>query len=205
MHLHDGRWLRQATDPVTDAPPSPDGVPAWETVKLSNAGTFDPPDATCLSDGVTFTRDDIGFGQCGCNGDFLAATNTLHANPHNNAGTQANGVKARFRIANWGTSTCRLRPRARVWLDIANSNGVPQPSGTNIPGNTVGSIQTDYTVNSTCRSAVRRLLQRQQGDVRCSCGGNNPATNNTRADHQCLLVDLTARACSSSTRARTKT
>jgi hypothetical protein len=176
-------------DPLTDTPTNPSG---WETIRLSNAGTFDPPDPSCSATGVTILAEDIGSDYPGDSTKItLSGPNTLHANPQNKTGTTVNGIKARFRIANWGTNPTWEdvpNPTGTLWQHIADQNGVPQPNGISIPG-AVGTITIPYTVNSQCEKCSYDVYYTAN---KAACDAQCPATtNNTRREHQCLLVDLT--------------
>jgi hypothetical protein len=183
-------------DPVTDSPTNPGGAQPWETVRLSNSGTFDPPDPNCSSVGVYIRAEDIGSDDPNdATRIHLSSSNTLHANPHNGTASQVNGIKARFRMANWGTNPTWEdvpNPTSTLWMDIADANGVPQPNGISILANSAGNITTTYNVASTCEKCMYSTYYNANTNTcNASCGANNPATNNTRRDHQCLLVDLT--------------
>jgi hypothetical protein len=125
----------------------------------------------------------------------LAGTNTFHAKPHNDTPNPVNGIKARFRIANWGTNPTSEdvpNPVSTLWKDIADPNGVPQPNGVSITANTVGNITTPYVVSATCDKCMYTVFYNaNKSTCDSTCGANAPPTNNTRASHQCLLVDLT--------------
>jgi hypothetical protein len=191
-------------EPLFDTPsnpngtpgPSPPASPAWETLRLSNAGTFDPVDPNCSSNGVSIRAEDIGSDYPGDTTRIRSVgVNQFHANPHNQTPGQVNGIKARFRIANWGTNPNWEdvpNPTSTLWQDIANSNGVPQPNGISIAANTVGSITTPYELTTVCdRCRYKGFYDANPAACDAACGLNNPPTNKTRLSHQCLLVDLT--------------
>ncbi len=170
-------------DPISGLPPA---IAQWGDVRLTT-GTPEAPDPLCPTDGVSLKAENIGTTNGDPHSINLASPNTLFAKPMNGSLVNpANNVRARFRIANWGTNPTWEdvpNPNATLWTDIASPGGP-----VNIPANTLGNITTPYTATQceACQYQIFYSANATACNLSCS-----PTTNNTRIDHQCLLVELT--------------
>jgi hypothetical protein len=179
------KWPRSIADmdPITGLPPA---IAQWGDVRLTT-GTPEAPDPMCPTDGVSLKAENIGTTNLDPHSFNLASPNTLFAKPFNGSlTTAANNIRARFRVANWGTNPTWEdvpNPNTTLWTDIASPGGP-----VNIAANTLGNITTPYTATQ-CEACQYQIFY---GAHTATCNTNCPAaTNNTRRDHQCLLVELT--------------
>jgi|HubBroStandDraft_3_1064219.scaffolds.fasta_scaffold00913_2 hypothetical protein len=172
-------------DPVSGLPPA---IAQWADARLTT-GTPESPDPLCPTDGVSLKAENIGTNNPDPHSINLVSPNTLFAKPFNGSlTTAANNVRARFRIANWGTHASWEdvpNPNATLWTDIASPGGP-----VNIAANTLGNITTPYTATQ-CEACQYQVFYGDPTHT-ATCNASCPAaTNNTRIDHQCLLVELT--------------
>jgi hypothetical protein len=170
-------------DPISGLPPA---IAQWGDVRLTT-GTPEAPDPLCPTDGVSLKAENIGTTNADPHVINLVSPNTLFAKPMNGSLVNpANNVIARFRIANWGTNPTWEdvpNPNTTLWTDIASPGGP-----VTISPNTLGNITTAYTATQ-CEACQYQIFYSANT---ATCNTNCPAaTNNTRRDHQCLLVELT--------------
>jgi hypothetical protein len=106
----------------------------------------------------------------------LLGANTFHAKPTNNTGNNVSsaGILARFRIADWNTSS----HASAIWRDIA-SCGSATGSGPDI----INGNDFDLTCSWTLSAAERC-------DYDVPSGRPDGCAPATKDDHQCILVDL---------------
>jgi hypothetical protein len=180
-------------DPFTDAPPN---VAQWGTLHLNSTDTT--PDSGCTLDGVGITASDIGTQNVDPHSISLLNPNTFFAAPFNHSMVDvANNVRARFRIANWGNGASWEdvpNPNVTLWKDIGPPSGMPL-AGVSIPTNSGVTITLPYDVSSGSATDLCERCQYETyyaantANCNAQCGGGG--ANNTKLDHQCLLVELT--------------
>jgi hypothetical protein len=124
-------WPTQTYMSSDDPNATPDGgYPiTWGTVNQNVA-------TTCA--GVGIEPGDLSTDYPGDDHAFHRdADNTLHAKPHNSTGADVSGIKATFRIADWGSQIGEFTAGDTPWKTLGTS-----PPGV-IPG--AGSMQGDLT------------------------------------------------------------
>ena len=153
------RWPFNAPDFATNGP----GDPAmnWDDAHIG-------ADPSCA--GVSVEWSDIGSANPGgAHQVDINAPNLLHVDPGNTgAAVPANRILARFRIANWGSSTNWLAivPDGAATPEVPDTGGI----GAGAIGTPVhGHIQFPWTVPPALRAAF---------------------VDGTRDRHQCMLVEL---------------
>jgi len=152
----------------------------------SNWGAFTDT-ATCTGD-ITLTKSDIFVGTTGNTQIDLDSPNVIHAEPNNNTAATdipADGIKATFRIANWG-STIGVSP---AWETPPGCADVPG-SGTGGVGPTEDfDIRCNYNVPVGDRCRYLSAAKKATAPFNTwGCGGGS----GDRHPDQCVLVDLAA-------------
>jgi hypothetical protein len=179
------------------SPPDPTQAGNFAPWKLGGDPT-QPPIAGCATEGVAIYPDDITV-QNTAHGTGTTidptAMNTFSAKPRNYGPGVANSIVARFRLANWGN---------QVWLDDANVNpqtiwqdvfqsptpvNIPAPSGGGSFGQTTIAGVRTFSFCEACQHASYYQNHKTQCDNDALC-----TENNTRQDHQCMLVQLSGPA-----------
>jgi hypothetical protein len=169
----------------------------------SDASLQDPKsEATCLN-GVALGDDQIGTTNMPSSAIDPNASNTFFAAPSNyGPGVNPNVIKARFRIANWGSQVGDLT--ATSWQDIPNLNAVTDtlgiPAGTS-SSPTHGNITATLNFTDSTQPnfpAVHDLHCQIVGKSGFDIGGKHvngdnscPNATPTLEPHQCILVSLT--------------
>jgi hypothetical protein len=166
----------------------------WSSVALESPKA----EASCKN-GVDLEDDQIGTTNMPTSYINPWGTNTFFAQPSNyGAAVNAQVIKARFRIANWGAQVGDLTSTS--WTDIPNLSSVVDTNGiaagtSSIPttGNIAGSV--DFTSADPAIKAIHCAILGKSGypslnppvpgDVNCS------NANPTLEAHQCILVSLT--------------
>lgn len=173
-------------DPFTDEPPP---VAGWGLLHLNSSVSV--PDAGCSTNGVSIKANDIGTqNSTSQHWISLLSANTFFAKPRNQGTSTANNVRARFRIANWGVGPT---PNSGLWVDLGPSAGVPL-GGTNIVATGQPTITLPYDISGP---STADLCERCKYPVYYSANTalcttpSCSATNNSKTNHQCLLVELT--------------
>lgn len=146
-------------------------------------------EAACHPTGISLASGGIGTTNVPNSKINLISPNTFFAAPTNNDATTAvaaNIVKARFRIANWGSAVGDLT--ATSWSDIPGLASVTDTGG--IPANGTGNITGAWTLTQAERckfvgkSGVPTANPPIPGDPAC------PNQNPELELHQCILVSL---------------
>lgn len=110
----------------------------------------------------------------------LTGVNTFHVKPTNNTATiyNPNAIKARLRIADWGSSVG----------DSPQWDTVPDPSCAAATGPSVGSVGGGMPFDLTCTWTLTAGQQCDYGHA----SGCTPDALGSRYLHQCIIADLTS-------------
>lgn len=176
-------------DPDNFADESALGGPRFPATSKWFDVSLDTADPTCIK-GINIKSGDIYVvnsvtGAAGGNQMSLLGANTFHARPTNNTGgaipLAGAAIRARFRIADWNTSS----HASAIWREVP---GCAAATGS---GTVANGTQFDLTCAMTpltpaeqCEYAVPPAMSPAH------CAGVTP----TRDDHQCILVDLSTAA-----------
>ncbi|HEX4406982.1 MAG TPA: hypothetical protein VH560_19220, partial [Polyangia bacterium] len=168
------------TDPANFADENALGGPRFPDTSKWAQASVDTTLSTCEK-GVNIQSGDISVvnsvtGPAGGNSISLLGANEFHAKPTNNTGGNlaAAGVLARFRIADWNTSSFA----SAIWDVIPGCPAAVGGSGT-VPNATQFDLTCSWTLSASERCEYDVPTGRPDG---CP-----PAT---KAAHQCILVDL---------------
>lgn len=176
------KWPREIADVGAGSSGIP-GFPAttngmddetWEEMQIGTSGS-------CTAEGIAILASDVGTTNTVPHQINLTGVNTFFARPRNQTTSPISGIRARFRIANWGSHSTREEgvPMTELWQDIASPIHQP-PSGISIPASDQGEISFDWTVPDPT------LFQPE-----CPVPGGTSPDPNKRSCHQCILVELT--------------
>ncbi len=174
------------SDPTSTSPEThTGGTENWQDVSLSTV-TPGMPDPGCSSEGITIRVEDIGTLNTSPHHIRVGATNTFFASPRNQTTTAVSGIKARFRLANWGTQAIwediLVSPTPPLWDDIADPMGVP------VAGITLPAANPADPVGSPGQATISFDWMPDPSLYQSECGAAaNPAKKRC---HQCLLVDI---------------
>lgn len=156
--------------------------------KSSSWGSFKLDSSGCSSNGVSLEWYDIGTKnnpssiiKYSTNSSVSKPLNTIYARIKNGPTEIPSGqLKARFRIANWGSQPgwdWEAGVNANdLWTDIANAGAVQNKvliTADSPPANVTNELSFDWT-----------LTEAEAKNFSSSCG------NNCRRPHQCILVEL---------------
>jgi hypothetical protein len=168
------------TDPANFADENALGGPRFPDASKWAQASVDTTLSTCEK-GVNIQSGDISVvnsvtGPAGGNTISLLGANQFHAKPTNNTGgtLAAAGVLARFRIADWNTSSFA----SAIWDVIPGCPAAVGGSGM-VPNATTFDLTCSWTLSASERCEYDVPTGRPDG---CP-----PAT---KAAHQCILVDL---------------
>ncbi|MGA1839279.1 MAG: hypothetical protein ACMUIU_01530 [bacterium] len=176
------KWPQAIAD-LTATPPDPAG---WGDVLLGAVG-----DPACVG-GVSLASLDIGTRNLDSHEIKITQPNTFFAEPLNNTGLQipANWIKAKFRIANWGSVPATTDPD-QLWTTISGpcvgggGSGGLCDNNAPIPNGTKGVIEMTWSLNNCEQWEFMPATEPcPQG---CVC---DPAKKKRR--HQCMLVELSS-------------
>ncbi len=178
-------WPRTAPDMVfVDPPPFAN----WGTTRIT-AGTPESPDALCPADGVSLKTWDIHTTDAlQPNTIRTTVPNTLRAVPHNGMPANNAALTASFSFANWGTQPNPEdvpNPNTTLWQPIATAGPVTIAPGAS------GNIDAPYDISSPAQLCERCKYVPFYLAHTSTCNSCPAATNNSRLEHQCLLVRLT--------------
>ncbi|MEV5409789.1 hypothetical protein AB0K60_13240 [Thermopolyspora sp. NPDC052614] len=171
------RWPRTAPGFSGIAFPDP---ATWGDFRLG----ADPADC---SSGVSLNMADVGTTNTPSSAILYSRTasvvNTIYARPLNATGAPipANGISARFRLANWGSAPDwnDVADPSTLWVDIPGGDDVR--TGAVIPAGAQGELSFTWDVNNDTPAGHPLHIDRFAPP-----GGGTPE----RRSHQCMLVEL---------------
>lgn len=159
-------------------PPVSGATENWEQFRLA-AGPLDPG---CSTEGVSLLVEDVGTTNTPPHEINLTSPNTFFARPENQGMATANGVKATFRIADWGIHPITGATTPGLWQGIGTS------ASENITGGGQGNLTLLWSVSGECE---RCRYQTYYANHTAACNALScPDGVNNRRDHQCMLVEL---------------
>ncbi len=172
-------WPRNAMQ-MAFSTPRP--LSEWGETRLTS-GTPESPDPECPANGVKLLSSNIGTQNADPHSINLSSPNTFFATPQNGMASNVS-LSATFRIANWGTGATWESvpsPNTTLWTPVAN--GGP----TTVLANSSNTITAPYTATQcdACRYQIFYAANTATCNASCSA-----TTNNTKRNHQCLLVQL---------------
>jgi hypothetical protein len=183
LHVEDAgpsivRYKFPSTAPnVIDVPltfPDPTSTTQWQSMSAANSGS--------CSLGVHLDYAQITTDNASENEVSTTHANVFHARPTNDTGASipGNNLRARFRIANWGS----VLFDSPEWLDISPSS--PSCATATGPG---GLVSTGTQFDLSCSWTLTPTQQCEyRPDVHNTCSPM-PAPRNK---HQCVLVELSS-------------
>lgn len=168
-------WPRTVADVHLDPVTFQNVYPATADWGLFRTGTG-AGDPQCAI-GVSLAWNDVGTTNTPDSRINLTSPNTFFARPLNQTGSTipANGLRATFRVANWGSQPDwnQVADPSQLWADVPNGTLVPNAAP--IPNGAQGNITFNWTLNAAEQAQFT---------------GTPPA----RRPHQCMLVELSSTA-----------
>ncbi len=173
------------TDPANFADESALGGPRFPDTSKWLQASIDTSLSTCEK-GINIASGDISVvnsvtGPAGGNTLSLLGANTFHAKPWNNtgAGVAGTGLLAKFRIADWNTSS----HASAIWQTIN-----PSCAGATGSGGSAGTIASGSQFDlNTC---TWTLSASERCDYAVASGRPDGCPPATKDGHQCILVEL---------------
>jgi hypothetical protein len=173
-------WPHLTTLPSGTPSPTTPTIDQWQDMQLVPYG------AGCAHEGISILPENIGTKNTPDHQINLSEPNDFFAVPRNHYSDPISGIKARFRIANWGSHAIWEQDVApdSLWADIADSSGIPEVGITL----NAGSIALPSDVDTIFHTGWIPPA----GEFQTECPVSDPADieEDKRRCHQCMLVDL---------------
>lgn len=174
-------WPRSASTTFSNFKEEYPATTVWGEFRLRT----DPADPHCAANCVSLAYLDIGTTNSPSSKISLDQDNIFYARPYNNTGDAipAGGIKADFRIANWGSLA--------DWNDVPATSTLWEliPDGTDADSNPDGENVTNIgpIPNSTKADASSNLIQFKWAPKQAD---KDLFINGKKRLHQCMYVEL---------------